>query len=112
MQFEISETKSQDTTKPMPPTPAKEAIPNWIRNNAKWWADGTIGDSDFVSGIQFLIKEGILKIPPTTAEKPSGSNQIPTWVKNNAKWWADGTITDSDFVKGIQFLVSQGIIRV
>ena len=111
MQFEISETKPQDATSKPTPVPEKEAIPNWIRNNAKWWADGTIGDSDFVSGIQFLIKEGILKIPPTAAEK-SGSNQIPAWVKNNAKWWADGTITDSDFVKGIQFLVSQGIIRV
>jgi hypothetical protein len=111
MQFEISEAKSQDATLTSP-SPVKETIPNWIRNNAKWWADGTIGDSDFVSGIQFLIKEGILKIPPTTTEKPAGSNQIPTWVKNNAKWWSEGTITDSDFIKGIQFLVSQGIIRV
>jgi hypothetical protein len=112
MKFEISETK-QSSSEPVPKTGTQKGeIPSWIRNNAKWWADGTIGDSDFVSGIQFLLKEGILKIPPTVAEKPSGSNQIPTWVKNNAKWWADGTITDSDFVKGIQFLVSQGIIRV
>jgi hypothetical protein len=108
MQFDIGQTKSDAQ-----PTPeAQTNIPNWIRNNAKWWADGTIGDADFVSGIQFLIKEGILRIPPTETGKQSGSNQIPAWVKNNAKWWADGTITDSDFIKGIQFLVSQGIIRV
>ena len=38
------------------------AIPEWIKNNAGWWADGAIGDSDFVLGIQFLIEEGIMKV--------------------------------------------------
>ena len=37
-------------------------IPQWIKNNAGWWADGSISDSDFVQGIQFLIKEGIMRI--------------------------------------------------
>jgi hypothetical protein len=37
-------------------------IPDWIRNNAGWWADGQITDSDFVQGIQYLIKEGIMRI--------------------------------------------------
>jgi hypothetical protein len=37
-------------------------IPDWIKNNAGWWADGSIGDNDFVQGIQYLIKEGIMKI--------------------------------------------------
>ena len=38
------------------------AIPAWIKNNAGWWADGSIDDSSFVQGIQFLIKEGILSV--------------------------------------------------
>ncbi|MDA0854160.1 MAG: hypothetical protein O3B79_06575 [Crenarchaeota archaeon] len=37
-------------------------IPSWIKNNAGWWAEGTIDDDSFVQGIQFLIKEGILRI--------------------------------------------------
>lgn len=37
-------------------------IPDWIRNNAAWWADGQIDDSTFVSGIQFLIKQGIIRV--------------------------------------------------
>jgi len=37
-------------------------IPTWIKNNAGWWAENKIGDSDFVQGIQYLIKEGIMKI--------------------------------------------------
>jgi hypothetical protein len=110
MQFSISETKMGEI-QAKPPLPVQAAIPPWVKNNAKWWADGTIGDSDFVQGIQFLIKEGILKVPPTTADKTS-TNQIPAWVKNNAKWWADGTIGESDFISGIQYLIKQGIIRV
>jgi len=34
----------------------------WIKNNAGWWADGSIDDGSFIQGIQFLIKEGIIKI--------------------------------------------------
>jgi len=37
-------------------------IPSWIKNNAKWWAEGKIGDSDFVQGIQYLITKGIIKV--------------------------------------------------
>jgi len=40
-------------------------IPGWVKNNAGWWAEGAIGDESFVQGIQFLIKEGIMDIPPT-----------------------------------------------
>ncbi len=90
-----------------------QVIPEWIKNNANWWAQGSIGDSDFVSGIQYLIKEGIMQIPETVqAETVDGSKEIPSWIKNNAEWWAQGLITDDDFVKGIQYLVKQGIIRV
>jgi len=91
-------------------TPSYE-IPSWIKKNAGWWADGTITDNDFVQGIQYLIKQGIIKVPPT--QSGSGATQvIPSWIKKNAGWWADGTIGDSDFVQGIQYLIKQGIIKV
>ena len=38
------------------------SIPAWIKNNAAWWADGQIDDSSFVSGLQWLISNGIMKI--------------------------------------------------
>ena len=37
-------------------------IPDWVRNNAGWWADGQIDDNTFANGIQFLIKEGIISV--------------------------------------------------
>ena len=38
------------------------AIPDWIRNNAKWWAEGSISDQDYIQGLQYLISQGILKV--------------------------------------------------
>ncbi len=90
---------------------SESKIPTWIKNNAKWWSEGKIGDSDFVSGIQYLINNDVI-IAPTTASSGSGAQEIPNWIKNNAGWWADSLITEDDFVKGIQYLVEHGIIRV
>lgn len=103
--FEIPIVEKTGTT----PT---QTIPSWIKNNAGWWAEGKIGDSDFVLGIQYLIKEGIMKIPSTVPGSGTGSNEIPSWIKNNAGWWATGQIDDNSFVQGIQYLVKEGIIKL
>ena len=89
-----------------------EKVPSWIKNNAGWWADGSIDDDSFVQGIQFLVKEGFMKIPVTQQGSGSGSNEIPVWIKNNAGWWADGSIDDASFVQGIQFLVKEGFMKI
>ncbi|MDH5431998.1 MAG: peptidase [Nitrosopumilus sp.] len=89
-----------------------EGVPAWVKNNAGWWADGTISETEFVSGVQHLIKEGILKVPPTTISDEKTHQSIPIWVKNNAGWWADGTITDGEFLNGIQHLIKIGIVNV
>ncbi len=39
-----------------------EPIPGWIKNNADWWAQGLITEDDFVKGIEFLVKQGIIKV--------------------------------------------------
>jgi len=88
-----------------------EEVPSWVKNNAGWWADGTISESEFVQGIQFLIKDGIIVIPPTTISAEA-SQGVPDWVKNNAGWWADGTISDGEFVNGIQHLIQTGVVSV
>lgn len=38
------------------------AVPDWVRTNAIWWTQDRISDNDFVSGLQFLIKEGIIRV--------------------------------------------------
>jgi len=87
-------------------------IPSWIKNNAGWWASDQIDDNSFVQGIQWLIKNDIMKIPETVQGTSSGENQIPSWIKNNAGWWADGSIDDNSFVQGIQWLITNGIMKI
>ena len=87
-----------------------EKVPPWIKNNAGWWADGSIDDSSFVQGIQFLIKEKIIEINESNSSQKD--DQIPPWIKNNAGWWASGQISESDFLSGINYLVKTGIISV
>ncbi len=86
-------------------------IPLWVKNNAKWWSKGQIEDPDFVKGIQYLIEQQIIQLPPTSASSKT-QTQIPGWIKNNAGWWANGTIGDEDFVKGIQYLIQVNILRI
>ena len=93
--------------------PEGTVIPGWIKNNAKWFAEGSIEQSDFTKGIEYMIQNGIMQIPnlpPNTSDV--SETKVPDWIKNNAKWWSEGQITDDDFVKGIQYLVEKGIIRV
>jgi len=49
----------------------EELIPSWIRNTAGFWADRLISDREFISALQFLIKEEILIIPQDVDSQPS-----------------------------------------
>jgi hypothetical protein len=95
---------------------AEQEIPEWIKMNAGWWANGDISESDFVQGMEFLINKEILVVPTveTTdiSSDTANSDEIPEWIKMNAGWWADGMITNDDFVNGIQYLMKQGIITI
>ena len=101
--FEIKKTVSV----PAPVT----SIPDWIKNNAGWWANGQIDDASFLQGISYLIQNNIVVVPPQDVSSES-SGTIPDWVKNNAGWWATDQIDDSAFLQGIQYLVQNGIIVV
>ena len=39
-----------------------KSVPDWIKNNASWWSDNLIDDTDFINGLQYLIKHKIVKI--------------------------------------------------
>ncbi len=87
-------------------------IPDWIRNNARWWSNGQISDQTFLSGIQYLIDQGIMIVPKTEVTIEVALPSLPSWVKDTAGWWANGQVTDDDFLNGIKYLVEHGIIRV
>ena len=88
-------------------------IPAWIKSNAGWWADGQIDDGSFVEGMQFLIREGFIKVDATEQGSASADGaEIPAWIKSNAGWWADGQIDDGSFVEGMQFLIREGFMSI
>ena len=89
----------------------KNEIPYWIKTNAGWWASDKISDNDFIAGIQYLVKNKIIRLDSETVEKNS-SNIIPAWIKNNAKWWSAGKISDESFLNGIKYLITNGMINV
>lgn len=90
---------------------ADSSIPTWVKNNAKYWKEGQIGDDEFVKGMQYLIENKIMQVPDST-QTVEKSSQIPSWVKNNAGWWADGSLNDGEFISGMQYLIGAGIIDI
>jgi len=42
---------------------ADSAIPEWIKNNAKWWSEGSISETDYIKSLEYLIIQGIIQIP-------------------------------------------------
>jgi len=90
----------------------KLTMPDWIRNNANWWASDQINDDDFVRGIQFMIEQKIIIIPDLGKSEQKVDLEIPDWIKNNARWWSERKISDEDFANGIEYMVKNGIIQV
>lgn len=37
-------------------------IPSWFKNTVKWWTDGKISDSEYVSIISYLLKNDLMRI--------------------------------------------------
>jgi len=89
----------------------ERTIPYWVKNNAGWWAEDKISDDDFISGIEYLIKNKIISISSQN-NKENSSDIIPSWIKNNAGWWSTEKISDDDFLSGIKYLIENNIIKV
>ncbi len=68
--FKVSAVNSEGTGKesnsvsaiPKSATSPNLKIPQWVKNNAEWWSQGLISDSEYVQAIEYLINQGIIKI--------------------------------------------------
>jgi len=52
------------------------AIPEWIKNSAKWWSEGTISETDYIKSLEYLIVQGIIQIPIPIAEVTAAENPL------------------------------------
>ena len=91
----------------------RDALPAWVKSSAGWWAEGLIGDSEFISSIEYMIEHGVIVVDIGDPASGDGKGQeIPAWVKNSARWWAEGLLDDDEFVGSLRYLISVGIIQV
>jgi hypothetical protein len=88
---------------------AYQNIPAWVKENARQWSSTSISDSEFIDGLEQMIKDKIIVSPK---ESSTSERVIPSWIKNNARWWSNDQISDDDFIKSLEYLVKKGIIRV
>jgi hypothetical protein len=85
-------------------------IPDWVKNNAKWWSQNYISDSEYKNSIEYMIDKKIILIVEPESKIYSQSQEIPTWLKTNAGYWSDDKISDREFLDGLTFLIQQGIV--
>jgi hypothetical protein len=102
----------------VPYSSAQDAqIPNWIKNVAGWWASGIISETEFLTGIEYLVNNNIILINfvPCNDKIQSqygDTKSVPDWIKNNANWWSENLIDDTDFINGLQYLIEYKIIKI
>ena len=41
---------------------AQSLVPEWVKSNAGWWAEGTVDDTTFLNAITYLLENGIINV--------------------------------------------------
>jgi len=41
---------------------SESKIPEWVKNTMKWFVEGKISEDEMINALQFLIREGIIKV--------------------------------------------------
>ena len=57
----------------------REPVPNWIKTNAQWWSEGKISDDEFVSGIEYLVKQKIIDVDEEDDDPFSNRGDEEDW---------------------------------
>ena len=74
-------------------------VPDWVKNNAGWWAGDLIGDYDFLNGIKYLINKGIILVSVDDNRKNSSTIRVP----NSAMFFEGAVISNYwKFLKDLQ----------
>lgn len=110
--LEIEYNGNKDQTEFLLIESNKIVIPSWVKDLGSYWVQGQIDDKTFSQGIQFLIKQQIIKVPTSPDKQINHEVKIPEWIRTSTIWWIDGKISDNDYGVAIQHLVKAGIIVV
>ena len=107
----------------LPPVNAQSnpIMPDWFKNNAKWWGEGLISDSDMINALESLMIQDVIPldrfvtssgIEHTAGVLAGGTlTQIPDYQKNVFGYWSEGIVSDDEIINSIGYLMSTGIIN-
>ena len=86
-------------------------VPIWVKNTVSWWGIEKITDDDFLSILEYLIKNDIIKIPKESAFENTKELKMLSWVKGNLNAWSQGEIPNSEFFKNMNWLIENKFIK-
>lgn len=71
-----------------------ELVPEWIRNTAKWYGDGSISETEFINAIKYLIENNIIKLDVASDITPHKATTANVFIPNgNSKMGNAGFFT-------------------
>ncbi|HEU04267.1 MAG TPA: hypothetical protein ENH95_04015 [Nitrosopumilus sp.] len=92
-------------------------VPDWMKNNAKWWAEGKITEQEYLNSILFLIDKGIIKVKDSK-QLPSDQTSLagiatkfgPAELPSNIQItpFSKNIVPESDRAKGFIVRISGG----
>ena len=86
-------------------------IPSWFKKTAKWWSLTKISDAEFSSGIEYLIKNDVIKIPNEIMFDKDSESHLPSWLRENAGRWGEEMLSDDEFAKSIQWMIDNNFVK-
>ncbi|AFS80539.1 secreted periplasmic Zn-dependent protease [Candidatus Nitrosopumilus koreensis AR1] len=100
---------------------AVSLIPAWFKNNARWWQEEIISDTEIVNALESLLIQDVIPLDKfleshTGLEHEAGVEKggtfvtIPEYQKTVFGYWSEGLVSDGEIVNSIGHLMSTGII--
>ena len=70
------------------PSASAESLPQWIKNTALWYGEGSISETEFLNAIQFLLENGLIELEQ---EEIVSENLISSVLIPNGNYDVSGT---------------------
>ncbi|NHH96903.1 hypothetical protein DYY66_1468 [Candidatus Nitrosotalea sp. FS] len=69
-------------------------LPSWIMKNSVWWSEGILDKSDFALAVKYVIKQGLIQIPPTSdlSSTQDNSTAAVDQLHKYMQLWSSGQI--------------------
>jgi len=81
-------------------------VPDWVKNNAKWWAEGKISDQEYLDATKFLVENQIIKIETVQRYAKSLEAEEHDRLLNVAR--DKGYVSSDNYIEAIKVRFSSG----